>query len=299
MSDDFSDNTQATFDALLAESNTELSKKYDMPEVPGTTSRQLSYGWAQGQNIVGNVVGVAKSATKAASGPSDFDFYAKFNEKLRQADISEEFPEYKGLKPEDRTGAMVAGELAVAVADPVLAVLPWTRLGIKAYQTGTLATAGLYGSVGGFEEFARQLNTDGAVDPVRIGLVTVGAGTIAGGLDKVVRSFPAIKETFKQRIAQNEEQAEFIDDMARVVEEGKPRVRVDVEGSPIKDRVRVDVTGKPIGEDKARVKVDVEGNPIQAFTPEEEQVVSKTTKATPKLDKVTSVSYTQLRANET
>ena len=82
MSNDFSDNVQATFDALLTESNAELSKKYNMPEVPGTTSRQLSYGWAQGQNIVGNVVGVAKSATKAASGPSDFDFYAKFNEKL-------------------------------------------------------------------------------------------------------------------------------------------------------------------------------------------------------------------------
>ena len=273
MSNDFSDNVQATFDALLTESNAELSKKYNMPEVPGTTSRQLSYGWAQGQNIVGNVVGVAKSATKAASGPSDFDFYAKFNEKLRQADISEEFPEYKGLKPEDRTGAMVAGELAVAVADPVLAVLPWTRLGKAAYQSGTLATARLYGSAAGLEESARQLNTDGAVDPFRIGLVTVGAGTIAGGLDKVVRSFPAIKETFKQRVAKNEEQSDFIDDMARVAQE-KPRVKVDVEGNPLV-------------EDKARIKVDVEGNPIQAFTPEEEQVVGKVTQAAPKLEKVT------------
>jgi len=273
MSKTSDDKVDSIFNEIIADVTAE--------KVSGSFGRQFDYGISQGTQTLGNIFRVAKAGLDTATGEGSYSFNARLNEIGRQAEIDEEFPEYKNLKPEDKTGAMIAGEVGTAIVDPVTAIVPFLKPIAVAHKINTLASSAkvvsAYGATGAGEELLRQLGTEGELDGAGIATSAVFMGGTAGVIDKVVKYFtPVLAARAKASLAKNKEQEQLIDEMAAVGTAPKPVTQAD--------NVR-DWWKKSLEEQR-------KGNTL---SPEEAVVVKEATSVNPK---VTKASFEDLNFQE-
>ena len=217
---------------ILNKVRDDMDAEYGDSKVSGSVGRQFDYGISQGTQTLGNIFRVAKAGLDTATGEGSYSFNARLNEIGRQAEIDEEFPEYKNLKPEDKTGAMIAGEVGTAMADPVTALVPFLKPIAVAHKINTLASSAkivsAYGATGAGEELLRQLGTEGELDGAGIATSAALVGGTVGVIDKVVKYFtPVLAARAKASIAKNKEQEKLIDEMVEVGTSTKPVTQAD------------------------------------------------------------------------
>ena len=266
---------------ILNKVRDDMDAEYGDSKVSGSFGRQFDYGISQGTQTLGNIFRVAKAGLDTATGEGSYSFNARLNEIGRQAEIDEEFPEYKNLKPEDKTGAMIAGEVGTAMADPVTALVPFLKPIAVAHKINTLASSAkivsAYGATGAGEELLRQLGTEGELDGAGIATSAALVGGTVGVIDKVVKYFtPVLAARAKASLAKNKEQEQLIDEMAAVGTAPKPVTQAD--------NVR-DWWKKSLEEQR-------KGNTL---SPEEAVVVKEATSVNPK---VTKASFEDLNFQE-
>ena len=149
------------------------------------TSRKFAYGAAQEPAIIGSAYRLGKAALQSAFSEETFDEASKRIEAERQANIYEDFPEFKGLKEKEEDAAILSGRVGVALADPITFLVPWTKIA----KSGKVAVAATGAGITTADVALREKTLYGEVDPTTLAI----AGTIGGGSsllgDVVARKF--------------------------------------------------------------------------------------------------------------
>ena len=119
-----------------------LSYAYS-PDREISFSREFAYGTAQEPTAIGSAYRITKAAFQSAFDRGEtYEAARKRIENERQEKIFQEYPEFRN-RPE--TAGVISGRAAIALADPVTFLVPWTKAA-KAGKIVSLTTAGTFGA---------------------------------------------------------------------------------------------------------------------------------------------------------
>ena len=145
-------------------------------ELTGTEA--FEFGAKLERHTIGNIARLLKAGVRSITNDVEFTTAIKNIEKERQEVIFKELKEKYGKEFEGREdeGAVLAGRIATAFADPVTFLLPWA----KAAKLGKIAATGFGAGVGVTDMAIYEYAAYGHVTPTSL----LFAGTI-GGATKV------------------------------------------------------------------------------------------------------------------
>jgi len=160
---------------FLQSTVSQSEKEKTIPETPEgaaySLKRKMAYGAAQETTILRNLYSLGKAGWVAVNEGKSYKRVAREIEKERQRAISKRFPELIKLQED---GAVFAGRMSVAIADPVTWLVPWTKIA----KFGKLAVAGTGAAVGMGDIALREHTLYGSVNPMS---VMLAGGLGAGG----------------------------------------------------------------------------------------------------------------------
>lgn len=169
-----------------------LNKKLQVSEVEeqvvpsfeeAPISRQLGFGYSQGTTSIGGVGKVLSSIHDTFTKGGSFELNSYLNEIENQQNIFKEYPEFKGITPDQYTTAMKVAEGSNFVLDPI-------NLAAFVLPGGVAARAGQLGLVEAAGETARQVGVSGkVVDPLTVA-ITGSLGLVgSAGADLAIAGY--------------------------------------------------------------------------------------------------------------